>query len=247
MFASHSEHMNHVIQFNVEPYWNQISMVVQDRPTRWKKPFCVFLWVAAIVNSTLAFSWKFDLKVSGYHIHRIDDEERGQLGQDHVNTIRCACAEHGNVSTLLLGKIWMIAMGDRGILRFVSEPVRPFSLKLSQDAMFEIFEKFGECGGKSVVDVFVMMAFCLPGPTSGVCMTACFFVECDTIWKIFFLFKIYLWDNLCVGEIGNDDQDQFEHTGHLPMVLGDLVYLFGGVSPKCDLRWVLFKLQDSRS
>ena len=71
--------------------------------------FVCFVWVAAIVNWTVFFVLgSLICKVSGCHIHRIDDSGGDSLGQDPVNTIRCACAEHGNVSTLLLGKIWMI-------------------------------------------------------------------------------------------------------------------------------------------
>lgn len=109
----------------------------------------------------------------------------------------------------------MIGMGDRGILIFVSEPLLTFFPETKSGFyVWDIIEKFGECGG------LVQCRWCICDDgflslrvnirivnDSHVC-----FLLCDTctiygsIWKIQRnWFKTYFWDNLCVCEIGSYD------------------------------------------
>lgn len=149
----------------------------------------------------------------------------------------------------------MIGMGDRGILIFVSEPLLTFFPETKSGFyVWDIIEKFGECGG------LVQCRWCICDDgflslrvnirivnDSHVC-----FLLCDTctiygsIWKIQRnWFKTYFWDNLCVC-VWNWKlwpSDQLNTPAICLWCLGTRWFLFG----KCDLRWVLFKLQDSRS
>lgn len=203
--------------------------------------FVCFVWVAAIVNWTVFFSWKFDLKVSGCHIHRIDDSggdswikimltQSGALVRNMAMCRPCSLERYG----------WlMIGMGDRGILIFVSEPLLTFFPETKSGFyVWDIIQKFGEygvlkCRWCICDDGFSSLKFNIR-----IVNDRMFFF--GIMWYLYGSnledtkkwFKMYFWDNLCGWNWKLWPSDQFfTHPLWMPMVrLWTWWFLFGGVT-----------------